>query len=102
VCSRTRFPDTVVKQDAREALRTRSPEAVMCSWPPDGNPFERHVFTTPSVQLYIVISSRHRFAAGDWQAYEQQTSFDLSHADEPSRLVLPPELDAAVYVFGRI
>ena len=31
------------------------------------------MFRTPSVQLYIVIASRHRFAAGEWRAYEQQT-----------------------------
>jgi hypothetical protein len=96
-----RFPDTVVKQDAREALRTRGPEAVICSWPPDGNPFERHVFTTPTVELYIVVGSRHRFAAGDWKAYEQQTTFDHALDPELSKLVLPPELEAAVYVFRR-
>jgi hypothetical protein len=95
------FPDTVVRQDARQALRTRRPEAVVCSWPPPGNDFEREVFRTPSVQLYIVIASRHRFAAGDWRAYGPQTEFELDHDEQLSRLVLPPELESAVYVFQR-
>jgi len=94
-------PSTVLRQDAREALRTHRPEVVLCSWPPAGNGFERDVFTTPSVQLYIVISSRHRFAAGDWAAYEQQTGFELAEDAALTRLVLPPELDAAVYIFRR-
>ena len=95
------FPATVVREDARQALRTRRPEVVVCSWPPPGNDFEREVFRTLSVQLYVVIASRHRFAAGDWRAYEQQTDFEFEHDEELSRLVLPPELDSAVYVFRR-
>jgi PAS domain S-box-containing protein len=34
-----------------------------CSWPPPGNTFEKAVFETPSVERYVVIGSRHRFAA---------------------------------------
>ena len=96
-----RFTDDVVQLDARDALRSHQPEIVICSWPPPGNPFERDIFTTPSVQLYIVISSRHRFAAGDWNAYEQQPHFVFSTDRDLSRLVLPPELEAAVYVFEK-
>jgi hypothetical protein len=59
------------------------------------------VFTTRSVELYIVIGSRHQFAAGNWATYEQQTTFELEESFELSRLVLPPELDAAVYLFRR-
>jgi len=95
------FPEAVVRQDARQAVRTRRPEVVICSWPPPGNDFEREVFRTPSVRLYVVIASRHRFAAGDWRAYEQQTDFDMEHDEALSRLVLPPELEPAVYVFRR-
>ena len=74
---------------------------MICSWPPAGNGFERTVFDTPSVQLYVVIGSRHRFATGGWDAYESQTAFELGEERDLSRLVLPPELDAAVYVFRR-
>jgi hypothetical protein len=95
------FPDSVVRQDAREAVRVRRPQVVVCSWPPAGNDFEREVLRTDSVELYVVIGSRHRFATGDWEAYEAQTHFELTEDEGLSRLVLPPELDAAVYVFRR-
>jgi hypothetical protein len=96
-----RYPEWVARMDAKEALRHYSPEVVVCSWPPAGNSFERQVFRTRTVQLYIVIGSRHRFAAGNWNDYQQQTSFDFAEEMELSRFVLPPELDAAVYFFRR-
>ena len=95
------YPDFVVRRDAHEALREYAPEVVLCSWPPAGNTFEQQVFRTRSVQLYIVISSRHRFAAGNWDDYRQQSTFDHQQDEKLSSLVLPPELDAAVYVFRR-
>jgi len=95
------YPEWVVKLDAREALAVYAPEVVICSWPPAQNDFERYVFTTPSVQLYIVIGSRHQIAFGNWQDYRQQTAFDLEEDKELGALVLPPELGAAVYVFRR-
>ncbi|NTV49949.1 MAG: SAM-dependent methyltransferase [Geobacteraceae bacterium] len=95
------YPEFVVKRDANEALREYSPEVVLCSWPPAGNTFEHQVFRTRSVQLYIVIGSRHRFAAGNWDDYLQQSSFGFEEDKKLSGLVLPPELDAAVYVFRR-
>ena len=96
-----RYPEWVAKLDAKEALRLYGPEVVICSWPPAGNSFERQVFRTRSVQLYIVISSRHRFAAGNWGDYQQQSMFSLEEDLELSRFVLPPELDAGVYIFRR-
>ena len=96
------FPESVVRQDAREAVRTRAPDVVVCSWPPAGNDFEREVFGTASVQLYVVIGSRHEFATGNREAYAEQTAFERTEEPELSRLVLPPELDAAVEVFRRI
>jgi hypothetical protein len=96
-----RFADTVLRQDARTALAAHRPEVVICSWPPAGNSFERQVFKTSSVGLYIVIASRHKFASADWDAYERQTDFAYSEDATLSRLVLPPELEAAVYVFHR-
>jgi hypothetical protein len=95
------YPADVVRQGAREALRAHAPAVVLCSWPPAGNPFERHVFATRSVELYVMIGSRHEFAAGDWRAYRSQTAFTWAEEPALSRLVLPPELDAAVYVFRR-
>ena len=95
------FPDTVLRQDARAALRIHQPQVVLCSWPPAGNPFEQYVFTTPSVQQYIVIGSRHEASTGNWAAYRQQHDFDMVTDERLSRLVLPPEVDHAVYVFTR-
>jgi len=96
-----RYPDWVVRQDAKEALRVHAPEVVLCSWPPSGNSFERQVFRTKSVQLYIVIGSRHRHAAGNWEDYEEQSLFCMEEDRRLSGLVLPPELDSAVYLFRR-
>jgi hypothetical protein len=95
------YPESVLRQSAHDALREHAPEVVICSWPPAGNSFEQQVFRTRSVQLYIVIGSHHRFAAGNWEWYGQQYVFDCVKDDRLSRLVLPPELDAAVYIFRR-
>jgi hypothetical protein len=96
-----RYPEWVARLDAKEALRLHAPEVVICSWPPAGNSFERQVFRTRTVQLYVVIGSRHRFAAGNWNDYQEQSAFSFEEDSELSRLVLPPELDAAVYLFKR-
>ena len=95
------YPDSVVKRDAREALKAYAPEVAICCWPPAGNDFERRVFKTPSVQIYIVIGSRHRFAAGNWDDYNRQSAFTFEEEKALSRLVLPPELGCAVYIFRR-
>ena len=97
-----KYPEWVVKRDAREALTSCAPEVVICSWPPSQNDFERHVFETLSVQLYIVIGSRHRIASGNWKDYEGQSKFDFEQDMKLSELVLPPELGGAVYVFRRL
>jgi hypothetical protein len=96
-----RYPDEVEKMDAGVALARYQPKAVLCSFPPPKNSFEQEVFRTPSVDLYLVLTTRHRFAAGDWSAYESQTDFDW-HADEGlTRMLLPPEIDPQVLVFER-
>ena len=95
------YPDWVVKRDARGALTTYRPEVVICSWPPSQNDFERHVFNTPSVQLYVVIGSRYQFASGNWKDYKLQSAFDIEEDKKLGALVLPPELGAAVHVFRR-
>lgn len=96
-----KYPEWVHKLGAREALVTYTPEVVICSWPPAQNDFERAVFNTPSVQLYIVIGSQHQFAFGNWTDYKQQSAFELEENKRLGALVLPPELGAAVYVFRR-
>ena len=58
------YPATVEKADARTALRQHAPRVVICCWPPAGNPFERTVFATPSVETYIVIASPDEREAG--------------------------------------
>jgi hypothetical protein len=93
--------DDVVRKDARAALHTYRPTVVVCSWPPPGNTFERAVFATPSVQTYIVLSTRNDVAAGDWAAYRAQRDFDMTLDEELSRLLLPPESDPAVLIFER-
>jgi hypothetical protein len=95
------YPDWVLKLDAREALAKFAPEVVICSWPPAQNDFERDVFNTSSVQLYIVIGSRHQFAFGNWKEYTRQSAFELAEDKALSALVLPPELESVVYVFRR-
>jgi hypothetical protein len=96
------YPESVLQQDARTALRTYQPSVVVCSWPPAGNPFEQHVFTAPSVDEYILITPRHEASAGNWAAYREQTAFTFAEEPALSRLVLPPELDPAVYLFRRV
>ena len=95
------YPADVERLEAREALHRHAPRAVLCSWPPPGNRFERAVFSQPQVEIYIVLLSRHRFASGAWDAYQEQQAFDRVDDLELSRLVLPPEIDPAVLVFRR-
>ena len=95
------FPPEVERLDAAQALARHRPQVVLCSWPPPGNRFEAAVFTTPGVELYVVIGSAHRFASGNWDAYRDQRGFDWQVDREFSALVLPPELDTAVLVFTR-
>ncbi|WP_157537683.1 class I SAM-dependent methyltransferase [Nocardioides sp. Root190] len=95
------FPSSVIRQDARTALREHRPQVVICSWPPAGNHFEQHVFSTASVELYIVISSTNELSTGNWASYRRQETFDLAMDERMSKLVLPPEVAHGVYVFRR-
>lgn len=96
------YPADVERLDAAKALQRHRPEVVICSWPPAGNGFERRIFSTSSVGLYIMIGSRYRTAAGNWDDYQRQRDFVFEPDGELSDLVLPPELEPAVYVFRRI
>ena len=95
------YPDRVEKLGARQALEKYQPQVVLCSWPPPGNPFEKEVFSTPSVELYVVIGSRYRFAGGNWEAYTGQQRFEWQADPRLSGFVLPPELESSVLVFHK-
>lgn len=95
------YPATVERADANEALGKYQPQAVICSWPPPGNHFEQHVFSNKSVELYIVIGSRYKFASGDWEAYCTQREFVWRMDQRLSGYVIPPELESGVLVFSR-
>lgn len=96
-----KFPEDVENLDAAAALKKHRPIHVICCWPPPGNSFEREVFKTPSVEHYIVMTSRHEFACGDWAAYRSQNDFEMRVDDELSALLLPPEVDPCVLIFER-
>jgi hypothetical protein len=95
------FPETVERIGAKQALVKYEPKAVICSWPPPGNSFEHRVFSTRSVEIYVVIGSRHRFSAGNWDSYEAQDRFEWCLDPRLSSLIIPPELDSAALVFKR-
>jgi hypothetical protein len=95
------YPDDVANESARESLIRRQPRVVLCSWPPADNEFERQVFRTASVELYVVLSSTSEVAAGSWSDYRSQSDFDLEVDVALGRLLLPPETSPAVLVFRR-
>jgi len=95
------YPGQVEKLGAKEALEKYQPRVVLCSWPPPGNPFEKEVFLTASVELYVVIGSRYRFAGGNWEAYTGQQRFEWQADPRLSGFVLPPELESSVLVFRK-
>lgn len=95
------YPPDVVQESARTSLATRSPQVVICSWPPTDNDFERLVFNTRSVDLYIVLSSTVEINAGNWAAYRAQNDFTMTADDGLSRLLLPPETSPGVLIFQR-
>jgi hypothetical protein len=60
------------------------------------------VFKTPSVQTYIMIGSRAEAGAGNFGDYRAaEDTFSMTLDEELSALVLPPEIEPAVYVFER-
>jgi hypothetical protein len=96
-----KYPDFVEKADAREALSKYNPEIVICSWPVPGNAYEKYVFRTRSVDMYVVIGSKNPRNSGDYETYNQVKDFALEAGDRLSSLVLPPSDENAVLIFRR-
>lgn len=66
-----------------------------------GNGFERFVFTTPSVELYVAINGSGPLVSSNHRDYAVRTTFDHEVDDRLGRLVLPRSLRAQVHVFRR-
>ncbi|MBN9240158.1 MAG: hypothetical protein BGO97_10630 [Micrococcales bacterium 70-64] len=95
------YGSSVEKLDARQALRKYKPEVVICSWPPPGNSFERDVFSTGSVRVYIAVVSSARAEAGNWDTYARQTGQRVQVSSRLGRQVLPDRSNQ-VLVFDRL
>lgn len=91
----------VQKIDASQALRSYSPEIVVCSWPPPANQFEIDVFRTQSVQMYLVILSKQPFASGNWSAYKNQNCFECTTNAGLNSLLRPVEAEQQLLIFRR-
>lgn len=95
------YPEDVEKADAKAALNKYTPKVVICSWPVPKNNYEKHVFNSTSVDIYIVIGSRDPAITGDFDAYTRADHFSMELNERLSRLILPPSKDHAVYIFRR-
>lgn len=90
---------------ARDALRQMKPKAVLSVWAPPGNIFEREIFATDSVEIYLAIVSKHRFASGNWADYQSATSqtgrFKCVTSEPLNNLLRPLEAEQQLLVFRR-
>ena len=92
----------VLQMDGREALERFKPQVVICCWPPPDNNFEQEIFSSPEVQDYLVIVSRHRYASGDHQAYAGAKEFRCVQATgQLAEMLLPHEAESVLYIFSR-
>lgn len=96
------YPSFVEKADAKTALNKYNPEVVICSWPVPKNSYEKHVFNTDSVDLYIVIGTKDPAYTGDFDTYYSVDHFSMEQNDHLASLILPPSPQNAVYIFRRI
>lgn len=95
------YPTFVEKISAKAALQKYNPEIVLCSWPVPKNSYEKYVFKTNSVDLYIVIGTRTPLYTGDFDSYFNVKNFTMEINERLSSLVLPPSNENAVYLFRR-
>lgn len=96
------YPYFVEKADAKTALNQYKPKVVICSWPVPKNNYEKHVFKTESVEIYIVIGTRSAAYTGDFETYHHLEHFSMELNEHLSSLILPPSEENAVYIFRRI
>jgi hypothetical protein len=95
----------ITRTDAASALRDMSPKVVLCVWPTPQNTFESLIFKTKSVQTYLVILSKHRFASGDWNAYkavEASGNFTCTTLPETNMTLRPLEMEQQILIFRRM
>jgi hypothetical protein len=93
---------TLIKnQTAASSLASLKPSVVICAWPPPDNTFEENIFSTPSVQLYLTIVSKHRFASGNWRVYLEQKNFSCTTSEPLNSLLRPLEASQQLFIFRR-
>lgn len=97
-----KYPDFVEKVDAKTALNKYNPKVVVCSWPVPKNNYEKHVFRTESVELYIVLGTRSPIYTSDFDTYYRLDHFSMELDEHLSALILPPSQENAVRIFRRI
>jgi 2-polyprenyl-3-methyl-5-hydroxy-6-metoxy-1,4-benzoquinol methylase len=93
------------EESAEDALRRRQPKVVLSVWPPPSNNFEKAVFATPSVKLYLAIVSTHQFASGNWQDYKAQEQhpkgFTCVMNESINKMLRPLESEQRLLIFRR-
>lgn len=96
-----KYPSMVQKLDSKSALEYYKTDTVICSWPPPENNFEKYVFSSKTVNLYIVIGTKNHLFSCNQDTYQKQNNFTMELNENLSSLVLPPSNDNAVYIFRR-
>jgi hypothetical protein len=92
-------------ESAETALKTINPSVVLSVYPPPGNQFERTIFATKSVDLYLAVVSSHQFASGNWQDYKAQdarnSQFSCVMNESLNKMLRPIESDQRLLIFRR-
>lgn len=96
-----KYSNQVKRLDAKSVLEQYKTDTVICSWPPPENNFEKHVFSSNHVNLYIVIGTKNHLHSCNHKLYKEQDSFIMEFSEKLSKLILPPSDDNAVYIFRR-
>ena len=59
------------------------------------------MFANKGVETYILITSKHQFAAGNWDEYKRNNDFDVEVHSDLGKFLFPPEVDSEVIIFSR-